>query len=169
MPDWSVVTRAHVLNALAEHDQLGDREFLRRYGFGRAHAYVLWHSGRDYDSQAISGVAYLHATGQVLTPRELASERDASARVLTGLGFDVVVDEELAAQQPAPRPPAPKPAPRVAKASAAGKTAAEPKAPRPARKTAAPTRRATKPEPVYTFCPTCYTALPATGVCDFCD
>lgn len=162
MPDWSVVSRADVLTALREYDQIGDREFFRRYAFGRAHAYKIWHSGRDYDSQAIVGVAYLHATGSVLTPRELAWERDASARVLTGLGFDVVVDEELAAQQPAPRAPAAKaPAARPPRASAAAK---------PARKAAAaPTRRVTRSEPTYTFCPTCYTAVPATGVCDFCD
>lgn len=180
MPEWSRISRSHVLTAIAEHDDLGDREFLRRYGFGREHAHVLWHGGRDYDCKAIVGAAYLHATGIALGTREFSGGRDGAAGVLTGLGFDVAVDEEEAAAQemkqaarPAPAPPAP-PAPttgsgdagtppRPAARTTARSTARSTAAPRPARRTAR-----TEP-PAPKICPRCFMALPATGVCDFCD
>ena len=76
MPDWNLVTRQHVLAAIAECDQLGSREFLQRYHFGRAPAYTLWHGGQEYDSKAILGVAYLHATPAGRTPRSLRARAD---------------------------------------------------------------------------------------------
>ena len=64
---------------------------------------------------------------------------DGAAKVLTDLGFDVVVDEEaLAAEKPKRVKPA-KPKPAAA--------------------------RDVKPK----VCPSCHMALPASGVCDFCD
>jgi hypothetical protein len=42
------------------------RQTLRRYGFGRARAYLLLYGGRPYDSKAILGVAYLYAIGIAL-------------------------------------------------------------------------------------------------------
>ena len=47
--------------------------------------------------------------------------------------------------------------PAVAKRTATPRVA-KPKAP----------ARPTKPEPVINLCPTCFTQLPATGVCDYC-
>lgn len=139
MPDWNLVSRSHVLAAMKEYDNLGSREFLRRYGFGRATAYTLWHQGQEYDPQAILGVALLHATGTAARTDELSGGTDDWARVLTDLGFDVVVDEEaLAAEKPRRVTPA-KPKPAAA--------------------------RDTAPK----VCPTCHMALPASGVCDFCD
>jgi len=138
MPDWDLVTRSHVLAAMEEHDRLGSREYLRRYGFGRARSYVVWHRGQEYASKAILGVAYLHATGKPATSKEFTDGEQGAANVLTGLGFDVVAEEEpVATTRRAPRP-TPKPA---------GKRA----------------------EPVLRVCPRCFTALPATGVCDYCD
>ena len=99
MPDWNLVTRQHVLAAIAECDQLGSREFLQRYHFGRAPAYTLWHGGQEYDSKAILGVAYLHATGRAATSDEFSGGKDGAAMVLAERGFDIVVDEELAAQE----------------------------------------------------------------------
>ena len=99
MPDWNLVTRQHVLAAIAECDQLGSREFLQRYHFGRAPAYTLWHGGQEYDSKAILGVAYLHATGRAATSDEFSGGKDGAAKVLAECGFDIVVDEELAAQE----------------------------------------------------------------------
>jgi hypothetical protein len=90
MPEWSVVARAHVLSAMREYDELGSREFLRRYGFGRSTAYTLWHQGKEYDSKAVLGVAYYHATGTVPRPDECSGGKDGAAKVLTDLGFDVV-------------------------------------------------------------------------------
>jgi hypothetical protein len=139
MRDWSVVSRSHVLAAMNEWDDLGQREFLRRYGFGRAPAYSLWNRGQEYDPAAVLAVAYFHATGTVPRSDEPTGGSDGAARVLSGLGFDVVVDEEaLAAEKP-----------RRAKT-----VRAKPKA-----------ARETAPK----VCPTCHMALPASGVCDFCD
>ena len=106
MPDWNLVARQHVLAAISECERLGSREFLARYHFGRAPAYTLWHGGQEYDSKAVLGVAYLHATGRAATSDEFSGGKDGAARVLEHLGFDIVVDEELAAKQP-PRKAAP--------------------------------------------------------------
>jgi hypothetical protein len=137
MLDWTVVRPDHVRAALAECDRLGSREFLARYRFGRADAYTLWHQGQEYDAAAVVGVAYLHATGRAATKDELSG--DNAARVLSGLGFDVVVDEELVASTPT----------------------------RTRTVTAEPKRSTVEPE--VRICPRCYMALPATGVCDNCD
>jgi hypothetical protein len=140
MPEWSLVDRSHVLRALGEYDSLGDREFLRRYGFRRSVACTLWHRGREYDARAVLGVACMYATGTPATPAELSGGTDGAAKVLSDLGFDVVVDEEAVAGE-RPR----RSAPRTRRTGAGGSTAA------------------------LKVCPTCHMALPASGVCDFCD
>ena len=155
MPDWNLVGRQHVLAAIAECDRVGSRDFVQRYRFGRSRASTLWHNGQEYDTQAILGVAYLHATGHAATSGDLAGGEDGAARLLTGLGFDVVVDEEaLAAAAAKPKP---------------ARKAAAPKTPRAARKAPAPKSRRTTTEPEVKICPTCHMALPATGICDNCD
>ena len=137
MPDWSLVNRSHVLAAIEEHDRLGSREFLRRYGFRRTGAHAVWYGGQEYDCKAILGVSYLHATGRPAPWDEVASE-DTAAKALLALGFDVVTEEEPVTSQ---RP-----------------------------RKATPTRtRTAKPEPVVSVCPRCHLALPASGLCDFCD
>ncbi len=139
MPDWNLVSRSHVLAAMKECDNLGSREFLRRYGFGRATAYTLWHQGQEYDSKAILGVAYFYATGTAARSDEFSGGKDGAAKVLTELGFDVVVDEEaLAAEKPRRAKPA------KAKPAAARDTS-----------------RRSAPRVTWPF--------PHSGVCDFCD
>jgi hypothetical protein len=139
MPDWSTVGRQHVLAALAEHDRLGEKEFLRRYGFRRARSYVLWHDGREYSSKAVLGAAYLQATGRPATWDEFSGGEEGAAKVLRTLRFDVIAEEE--------------PVPSARK-----------------RSTSAPKPRAKKKvEAPLKVCPTCHVALPATGVCDYCD
>ncbi len=139
MPDWNLVSRSQVVSAMKECDDLGSREFLRRYCFGRARAYTLWHQGQEYDPKAVLGVAYIFATGTAARSDEFSGGEQGAAKVLTDLGFDVVVDEqELAAEKP-----------RRAKPT----------------KPKAASARDTSPK----VCPTCHMALPASGVCDFCD
>jgi hypothetical protein len=165
MPDWSLVDRAHVLAALQEADRVGSRDFLSRYRFARAKASTLWHGGQEYDPNAIMGVAYLHATGRAVTRADLAGAEARTARVLKGLGFDVVIDEDAMIEQDRlldGQPDEPAPAAPTAKAPAAKRTTATKKA----------AKTPARPKPVereVKICPTCYTALPATGVCDFCD
>ena len=158
MPDWNLVTRAHVLAAIQECDRVGSRDFLQRYKFGRAGSSSLWHGGQEYDSNAILGVAYLRASGLAPTKDDFSGGKDGAAKVLLDLGFDVVVteDDPVTTAKPATR----------SAARPAGTPAA--KAPAPRKVTSARTRR-TAPEPAVKLCPTCHMALPATGVCDFCD
>jgi hypothetical protein len=137
MPDWNLVDRSHVLAAMEEHDRLGSREFLRRYGFRQARAYVVWRNGLEYASKAILGVAYLHATGHAATSDEFSGGEEGAAKVLTGLGFDVVAEEQPVAPKRTSRPK-PKSSPRKAEAT-------------------------------VQVCPRCFTAVPATGLCDYCD
>jgi putative restriction endonuclease len=83
------ITREAVLQAVAEHDRLGDEAFRTTYGFGTARRYVLNVNGRTYDSKAIAGVAHRYVTG---TPLRAAEFSDGEATVvarLTTLGFDV--------------------------------------------------------------------------------
>jgi hypothetical protein len=85
------LTRAAVLAAIAEHDQLGRGEFLRRYGYGRAREYLLFFNGREYDSKAIAGVAH-QFTGLGAAPlsaAEFSGGRDTVKRTLERLGFVV--------------------------------------------------------------------------------
>lgn len=168
MPDWDLVSRPHVIAAMQEYDRLGDREFLRRYGFGRSKAYTVWHGGQEYDSKAIVGAAYFHATGQPPRPDDFPGGETGAAKTLERLGFDVVVDEEeldALRRKPVRVAPAKKAAqPREPKAPKA------PKPPKPVKK-AAPKRTAAEVAAgaMPKVCPSCYMALPASGVCDFCD
>ena len=139
MPDWNLVARQHVMAAMAEYDDLGSKEFLRRYGFRRSITYTLWQGGREYDSKAILGAAYFHATGRPATWDEFSGGEKGAAKVLGDMGFDLVASEE---------PVAPT---RTRKAA-------------PAKPRKAPVRE-TAPK----LCPRCFVALPATGICDFCD
>jgi hypothetical protein len=155
MPEWNLVGKQHVLAAIAECDRLGSRDFLQRYRFGRARASTVWHRGQEYDSKAILGVAYLHATGRAATADDFTRGEAGAVDLLQGLGFDVVVDEEALAAESQPR---------ARKASAAAKPVRTARA-----STAAKPRRTPKQEERVKICPTCFMALPATGICDNCD
>jgi hypothetical protein len=137
MPDWTLVRGSHVRAALEEHDRLGSKDFLAKYGFRRSRLYTLWHHGNEYDTQAVLCAACLHATGRAATPDDLADGEHEAAKVLTGLGFDVVALEQ-------------------------------PVAPRP-RATSPVRKRAAQPAPMPRICPHCNVAVPASGICDFCD
>ena len=89
MAFWDVVQPLHVRQAAAEYDELGQDQFLARYGFGRARAYLLIIDGKAYDSKAILGVAYGHAAGRPLRPEDFSGGAVGAARVLRSLGFEV--------------------------------------------------------------------------------
>ena len=55
----------------------------------RAWSFLLVHAARDYDSKAILGVAYGHATGTPLGPRQFSGGTAGAAGVLRRLGFTV--------------------------------------------------------------------------------
>ncbi|MFF0302491.1 HNH endonuclease [Streptomyces sp. NPDC004562] len=83
------ITRASVLKAIAEHDELGREAFVERYHFGKARSYVLVHEGREYDSKAIVGVAHKWDQGRALAPGEFSGGKDHAAAWLKRLGFQV--------------------------------------------------------------------------------
>ena len=151
MATFSAVTRAHILQAIAEHDSRGAEAFLGVYGFPAGGGFFL-HEDRSYPATAILGVAHRFATGRLAGADEFHGGEDAALALLARRGFDVP-QAAVAARAAAP----------------ARARAAAPKAPRAPR--AAATPRARKPEP-FEFtktCPTCSMVLPGTGICDYCD
>ncbi len=168
--NMSQISRSDVLAAMAECDRLGPREFLSRYRFGRSKASTVWHDGHEYDSKALLGVALLHASGQPATKDDFSDGEGAATRLLTGMGFDVVVDQdliELEDRAVADRAlsgdtaTAAPPAKTTARKRAAAKKAAEPKT----------VKKVARPDPMTQqsqMCPTCYMAIPSTGICDNC-
>ncbi len=83
------VTRQSVLQAIAEFDELGQSEFLRRRRFAEARNFRLVHEGRFYDSKAIVGVAHGYATGRFVDSSEFSGGLATVADCLRGLGFVV--------------------------------------------------------------------------------
>jgi HNH endonuclease len=72
---------------MAEYDELGAEEFLRRYGFAPARVYRVAEHGRQYDSKAIVGVAHGYATGQFLTGHDFSGGQQTVVKTLEALGF----------------------------------------------------------------------------------
>jgi 5-methylcytosine-specific restriction protein A len=88
------ITRAAVLAAIAEYDELGQDDFLARYGFERARSCLLIHDGKAYDSKAIVGVAHGFLPGEGALPAGYFSGGEATVgRPLRRLGFTVQVGE----------------------------------------------------------------------------
>jgi 5-methylcytosine-specific restriction protein A len=83
------VTRDAVLAALAEHDELGQKPFLAKYGYKPARTYRLWHNDSAYDSKAIIGAAFGYMPGrpQPLQYSEFSGGQIYVVPVLTKLGF----------------------------------------------------------------------------------
>ncbi len=157
MATLSSVKSQHVVQALAEYDERGDEQFLELYGFEPAPAFAILHEGRRYDAQAVLGVAHRFATGRLATPDEVANEMPGALGILRRRGFEVTE---------------PTSGPVVQKAARAARA---PRAPRASRSTAPRTparsdsaRAELAREERMTICPTCFTALPGTGVCDTC-
>jgi hypothetical protein len=146
---FSAVTRQHILQAIADWDDRGKDSFLGVYGFTPTPGSPLIHEDRVYDAQAILGVAHRYATGRVATAEEFRSSPVGVADLLRKRGFDV-----------------PGAAPAAAAAPARRAAAKAPSTPRTPRRTT--TTRSSEPERPPAVCPTCFTVLPATGICDEC-
>ncbi|MFF7447189.1 MULTISPECIES: HNH endonuclease [unclassified Streptomyces] len=84
------ITRAGILQAIAEHDRVGRETFLDTYGFRAAASYLLLHEGREYDSKAIAGVAHLYDFGEALKPSQFSGGLKAAVAWLRREGFTVV-------------------------------------------------------------------------------
>ncbi len=85
------ITRAAILQSVAEYDRLGRDAFLHRYGFGPSRTYLLKVDGKEYDSKAVVGAAHGHLPGrEPLGSDEFSGGKDHAAKLLKGLGFEVV-------------------------------------------------------------------------------
>ncbi|MEV6207208.1 HNH endonuclease signature motif containing protein [Kitasatospora sp. NPDC051914] len=84
------ITRAGVLQAIAEHKRLGVEKFRATYRFRSAAAYRLVHDGQEYDSKAIAGVAHQYDFGRALKPSEFSGGKDHAVAWLEREGFTVV-------------------------------------------------------------------------------
>ncbi|MGE0424962.1 MAG: HNH endonuclease [Reyranellaceae bacterium] len=85
--------RKHVLDAIAEYDELGRNRFLQKYRFGPSHSYWLVHQGRRYDSKAVIGAAHGYARPDLgpLTADAFSGGAATVQRKLEGLGFGIEV------------------------------------------------------------------------------
>lgn len=146
------MTRQHILQAIAEYDDRGRDAFLGVYGLQPSPRETLSHDGKTYDSQAVLGVAHRYATGRLATSEEFNGGKHAPAEILRKHGFDVTEPASAAA-------------PRTRTTTARSTTARSTTARTPAART---TRRPAAEERPPVICPTCFTQLPATGVCDTC-
>lgn len=82
-----------VLAAINEFDQLGQDEFLKKYGYGKALTFMLIYKGRQYDSKAIVGAAYQHQFGSPLRNTDFSGGQASVVPKLSSLGFKVVALE----------------------------------------------------------------------------
>jgi hypothetical protein len=84
-------SREAVLAAIKEWDDLGADQFLERYGFRPARAYLLHHNGGTYASKAIVGAAHQFQFPREgpLTPTDFTGGKNGAAKKLEQLGFRV--------------------------------------------------------------------------------
>jgi hypothetical protein len=147
------IDRPHVLTAIETWDKAGGANYMLVRGGVSTH--VLLHGGREYDAAAIVGIAHGLATGNTLTPAEVPGGGAGASKALTRLGFQIRDDSPPTERVPGTRARTPRTSsttPRAARSTG----------------TPRPSRVAATDKPVN-LCPTCFLALPATGICDNCD
>lgn len=144
------IDRDHVLTAMETWDTAGGGNYMLVRGGVSTH--VLMHHGKEYDAAAIAGIAHGLATGRTLTPADIPGGAAGASKALARLGFDIRDDS----------PPDERRVP--------GTRSTAPRAPRStATRTSTPSRpRVAASDRVDKLCPTCFLALPATGICDNC-
>lgn len=86
----SLLTSAEAVKAaIAECEELGRDEFLKRYGYRYSRLYPLHYDGHVYDSKAIVGVAFGKQHGTPLKAKEFSGGAATVIPVLQRLGFPV--------------------------------------------------------------------------------
>ena len=87
MVAWDSVTRADVLRAIKEYNQLGPERFFSEHGFAPTTTFELvW---EERPPKAILGTAYEFATGQRLGSNDFEGGKAGAVSVLGQLGFTV--------------------------------------------------------------------------------
>ncbi len=146
------IDRPHVLTAIETWDAAGGGNYMLVRGGASTH--VLLHHGREYDAAAIAGIAHGLATGRTLTAADIPGGSAAASKALVRLGFDIRDDSPPVAERvPGTRTTTPR----------------TPRATTPRATTVSRPRVAASDRIVDKLCPTCFIAMPATGICDQCD
>jgi putative restriction endonuclease len=89
--------REAVLRAVAEADEIGERLFLDKYGFGESRRYRIVHEGKNYPSKAILAAAhgYQFPDRGPLAPAEFSGGNQTTAKAKE-LGFEIsVITDDL--------------------------------------------------------------------------
>jgi hypothetical protein len=89
--------REAVLRAMAEADEIGERLFLDKYGFGESRRYRIVHEGKNYPSKAILAAAhkYQFPDRGPLTHAEFSGGTQTTAKAKE-LGFEIsVITDDL--------------------------------------------------------------------------
>ena len=91
-----LTSRAAVLAAIREYDELGRDAFLEKYGFGASKRYFIEHDGKRYESKAIAGVSvgFEHPDKGYLANNQFTGGVASVGRKLSDLGFRFI-DTEL--------------------------------------------------------------------------
>lgn len=89
-----------VREAIREFDEIGEAQFLEKYGFGRTR-YVIDYQGKRYPGKAILAVAYglQYPSDGPLAHTDLNGGNAESNRVLKRLGFSIVDTREALLEQ----------------------------------------------------------------------
>lgn len=150
------IDRDHVLTAMETWDAAGGANYMLVRGGVSTH--VLRHHGKEYDAAAIAGIAHGLATGRTLTAADIPGGSAGASKHLIRLGFDIRDDSPPSERVPGTRARTPRtPSTRAASPRSSTRASGTPR----------PTRVAASDRPVK-LCPTCFLALPATGICDNC-
>jgi hypothetical protein len=88
--DLAAVTRANVLEAIAQCDDGGRRAFFKTTGIGASYAYFLDHNSRLYDVGALMSAAHKRSADEFLTRADLKGRESEVAGLLKALGFHIV-------------------------------------------------------------------------------
>ncbi|WP_406198226.1 HNH endonuclease [Kitasatospora sp. NBC_01560] len=81
------ITRSGILQAIAEHERLGEELFRLTYGFRAVSAHLLVHEGQHYDAKAIAGVAHLFDQGEALKQGQFSGGPAGAVAWLEREGF----------------------------------------------------------------------------------
>lgn len=164
MATFSTVQAHHVLQAIAEYDERGAEQFRSVYRFEPVEGYAVVHEGREYDPRALLGVAHRFATGRTARQDEFSGGLGDVVSLLRRRGFEVrepVVAARIAPARATRASSGRSDSARGAQTTTRARTASS--------GTRAPARRPAVDDRPVALCPTCFMALPATGVCDQCN
>lgn len=86
----NLTSKEAVIEAIRECDNLGRKEFLKKYGYKHSRLYLLDYNNELYDSKAIVGVAYGKQHGESLRAKDFSGGVDTVVPLLKKLGFNIL-------------------------------------------------------------------------------